>query len=304
MNKNTGLTKHACSLCGASLRPSRYRKGKFRLWVCDRCVFGQIYPRPSFEEVDKCYRLGYSEGSYEKVLELGRQVKRDKFKRILLLLRRMGIVKNLKRESVLDLGCSDGLFLEMVREMGGIDFVGVELADEGAQRAAELLGKEKVFHGKVEEYTGRAERTFSLVTMLDLIEHVEDLDFFMASVLGLLRRKGTLVITTPNWRCLYARLFGSRWPYFIPPEHLLYFSPRAMYSFGAKFGLEVLLIRRAVKYVSLRYFTGVAEHLAPFLAGPGRLILECLPFGWENRSIPLYLGETLAVFRKSENSVF
>lgn len=305
MRERSGPAEKTCLLCGFPLKKTRFRRGKFCLWACGRCVFGQIFPKPSAEEVEHCYRVGYDEGSYEKVLELGRKVKRDKFKRVLRCLRQNGIIRRIKEKSVLDLGCSDGLFLELVSEMGVRDMMGVELAQQGASRAAALVGRERVYHGKVEDYALKTQRTFSLITMLDLLEHVEDLDFFMAAVTKLLRENGILVVTTPNWRSMYARFFRSRWPYFIPPEHLLYFSPRSMHSFAAKYGFDLLLTGKAVKCVSLRYFTGVAEHLAPFLAGPGRVILKCLPFGLADRSIPLYLGEIIAVFRKrAETALF
>ena len=76
---------------------------------------------------------------------------------------------------MLDVGCATGYFLE-VAQRGGFDPYGVEFSEYAAGIAKEKFGKEKIFHGTLEQFhdaTGRSgAATFRAIAMSDLIEHV------------------------------------------------------------------------------------------------------------------------------------
>lgn len=61
---------------------------------------------------------------------------------------------------------------------------------------------------------------FELVVSLSVWEHVLRPDLFVSNLLRLVRPGGMLYLLCPNNTSWASRLFGRRWPYFIPGEHL------------------------------------------------------------------------------------
>ncbi len=66
---------------------------------------------------------------------------------------------------------------------------------------------------------------FDVVTMVELIEHVPNPDFFMETAFQLLRPSGLLFLTTPNNNSLNRRWLGTDWSVISPPEHITIWSP-------------------------------------------------------------------------------
>jgi 2-polyprenyl-3-methyl-5-hydroxy-6-metoxy-1,4-benzoquinol methylase len=62
--------------------------------------------------------------------------------------------------------------------------------------------------------------TYDVVAALAILEHVPDVDAFVASLVRRVRPGGTLFMTCPDAASLMARALGTRWPYHLPGEHL------------------------------------------------------------------------------------
>jgi 2-polyprenyl-3-methyl-5-hydroxy-6-metoxy-1,4-benzoquinol methylase len=69
---------------------------------------------------------------------------------------------------------------------------------------------------------------FDVVTMVELIEHVPNPDFFLETAFKLLRPNGLLFLTTPNNNSLNRRWLGADWSVISPPEHITIWSPSGM----------------------------------------------------------------------------
>lgn len=69
---------------------------------------------------------------------------------------------------------------------------------------------------------------FDVVTMIELIEHVPNPDFFFETASQLLRPNGLLFLTTPNIKSINRRWLGTEWSVISPPEHITIWSPSGM----------------------------------------------------------------------------
>lgn len=121
---------------------------------------------------------------------------------------------------VLDIGCGDGWFGELIKKKYGCEVHGVDLAKK-ALRAAKKRGlKTKIFNLDENDWPYKS-NYFDLVIAGDIIEHVYDTENFVNECKRILKKKGELIISTPNINSYYNRilvLFGKMplWVEFAP----------------------------------------------------------------------------------------
>ncbi len=101
-------------------------------------------------------------------------------------------------KTAIDVGCGAGLLAEPLARLGAT-VTGLDAAQEniGAARAhAASVGLNIDYrHGGIE---GLAGDTFDLVTSMEVIEHVSDVDAFIAGLARALAPGGLMVLSTPN----------------------------------------------------------------------------------------------------------
>jgi len=128
------------------------------------------------------------------------------------------------RASILDVGCSYGWFLEVAAGRGW-DARGVEVTDETAAvaRAAGI----DVRTGTLQE-AAFSDASFDVVCLWDVLEHIPDVDGFLAEVRRVLRPGGLLAVQSPNIRSVMARAAGAEWSWLLAPYHVWHFTPSSM----------------------------------------------------------------------------
>jgi 2-polyprenyl-3-methyl-5-hydroxy-6-metoxy-1,4-benzoquinol methylase len=150
---------------------------------------------------------------------------------------------------ILDVGCSAGFFLERARAEGWTTF-GVEISNDTAE-LARGRGLD-VFTGTLEQ-AGFRRGSFDVVTMWDVLEHVEDPVAEIAITAEVLKEEGLLALSTPNIGGIFPRLsyraarWTGRWPHPEPPHHLFQFSKATISRLLKQGGLTTIQIldRRA-----------------------------------------------------------
>jgi len=201
--------------------------------------------------------------------------------------------------SLLDVGCSTGMFLEVARD-GGWNVSGVELSVEAARQAQQKFPG-RVFCGTLADAPFPA-GSLDVITMFDVIEHCATPLVELTCATTLLAADGLLVLTTPNIASLPARVMGRAYSYINPPDHLVYFSPRTMAVALAKAGLRHLVCERAYKTFSLDYILALLPRVNPMAARICRPLATMLPAGLRTQSVSLYAGEMWVVARKPSRS--
>ncbi len=111
---------------------------------------------------------------------------------------------------------------------------------------------------------------------------------------GLLAPGGHLLVNVPNLESPEARLLRLRWPLLLP-EHLNYFTRRSLALCSEKAGLtHVAFGRRPAAFSAGYVLYRLEQHQVPGTAALRRI----LPGRIAGIHIPVYLGETLAVWRR------
>jgi SAM-dependent methyltransferase len=145
---------------------------------------------------------------------------------------------------LLDVGCGNGFFLELMRSAGwGI--AGIEPDPKAAKLASERLG----VHIRSEQLcdTGFEDGSFDAITMHHVVEHVHDPIGMMADSRRILKVGGHLVIATPNLSSAGHRWFKGDWRGLEPPRHLHIFSPKALAKAAEMSGIRVKLMRTSAR---------------------------------------------------------
>lgn len=129
--------------------------------------------------------------------------------------------------AILDIGCGGGILTEPLARMGakttGIDPSAEVIA--AANLHATEMGLAIDYRATTAEALAEAGETFDVVTILEVVEHVNDVPEFVALAASLLKPGGLLVASTIN-RTLKAFLLAI-----IGAEYVLRWLPRGTHSY-------------------------------------------------------------------------
>ena len=225
--------------------------GTWTLWRCRDCGVGYLDPRPTRATIGRAYAGYYTQERGTAAGAALARPSRRSARRNDYLNRRWGfslsparaqplhplslgeqrsadrLVRSLPAartgERLLDLGCGNGVWLDLMRS-GGWDVYGVEPDPDSAARVAELgIPIER------DLFTAPfPERHFDAITLNHVIEHLHEPRAALARCLDLLKPGGRLWIATPNLDALGLVRFGPAWRGLEPPRHLVLFTARAL----------------------------------------------------------------------------
>jgi SAM-dependent methyltransferase len=137
---------------------------------------------------------------------------------------------------LLDVGCGDGTFLNLMRGKGwqvdGIDF------DPKAIQTAQKKYGLTLRHGDLQAANLPAE-SFDTVTMSHVVEHLTHPVELLTEIRRLLKPGGQLVMTTPNTSSLGHQKFGSSWFGIDPPRHLHLFNQSNLSEVASRAGFHI-----------------------------------------------------------------
>lgn len=238
-----------CIVCDNKKNSMYAGKNNYQVLRCASCGTLFLHPLPKSDEAKSVYGKDYFTGAEKGHgyvnYEIDKEPIRPVFDGHLLRLEKMlGRAGNL-----LDVGAATGYFMQIAEKRGwrteGIDI------SEYASGVAKQKGL-RVNQGKIGEVTLAAD-FYDVVTMWDVIEHVENPKKDLLEVSRVLKKGGYVALNTPNSGSLYAKIMGKRWHLFVPPEHIWYFNPRSMNMLLTKNGFEVVEIGCVGKKFTLEY---------------------------------------------------
>jgi SAM-dependent methyltransferase len=149
---------------------------------------------------------------------------------------------------LLDVGCAHGFFLEAARARGwsvrGLEIS--EYASAYARRELELAVDTSSILAPPADLG-----TFDVITLWDVIEHLDRPDLALANVRRHLDPRGRLVLSTGDYGSWLRRLAGRRWRLFSDPTHRHFFDERTLGRLLSTAGFELLSVRWRGKHVSL-----------------------------------------------------
>ena len=107
--------------------------------------------------------------------------------------------KPLNKVKILDIGCGGGLLSEPMCRLGA-EVVGIDASDKNIN-VAKLHAKENNLNIKyfcASPETFKTNTKFDVILNMEIIEHVEDVDFFLKTCSKLLKKNGIMFIATLN----------------------------------------------------------------------------------------------------------
>jgi 2-polyprenyl-3-methyl-5-hydroxy-6-metoxy-1,4-benzoquinol methylase len=240
-------------------------KNGFVLVQCEHCALAYVRNPPVTEELHRLYdfKAGYhlcfrdDDKACEEHIAVARQ--------------HYGFVrKYITRGRLLDIGCSAGFFLKVARDHKWETY-GLEISQGTAALAEERYGLQ-VTVGSLQEETFDP-GYFDVVTMWDVLEHVDDPKKTLTLVNRILKDDGIVAISTPNIDGLFPKLsykvanFINYWPHPEPPRHLFQFSRKTLGQVLKLTGFKLLAVHD--ERIPIGYtFGGLME----LLRSPKRLV--------------------------------
>lgn len=127
---------------------------------------------------------------------------------------------------VLDVGAGYGFFLEAL-EKAGYETAGLEISEHAAEQARRRARGPVIRQGAEEPFPFPDDR-FAAITLLDVIEHLNDYPTALASCRRCLAPGGKLFVITLNAHSLARPLLGRRWSWYQDPTHVHMFTARML----------------------------------------------------------------------------
>ncbi len=194
--------------------------------------------------------------------------------------------------SLLDVGAGIGLLVEHARNRG-LWAEGVEPSTSFVS-AAHSRGV-RLFCGTL-PHSELAGKTFDLITLVDLIEHVTAPLDLLRCCRELLASGGTIVVVTPDINSVAARVLGARWWHF-RVAHVGYFGVNTLARLAGAAGLKVVAQERPLWFLPASY---LSDRIATYLPWVSRL-MNAAPFvGLQPRTVRLNLHDSLLLYLRQD----
>ena len=161
-----------------------------------------------------------------------------------------------KNNNLIDLGCSNGLFLECAKKRGW-NVYGTEYAQESIDYCAKK--DIKVFKSdKLPPEFFKLE--FDVVTSFEVIEHINTPNPEMDFTKKILRKGGAFYVTTPNFKSISRLLLKEKWNVIEYPEHLTYYTAKTLHNLMLKHGFtKQFLITTGISFLRFNQSRGKEE---------------------------------------------
>lgn len=244
-----------CNLCGhRDFLVQEDSAPPFRVLKCRHCGLVFVHPIPDPGDL-----VGHYDENYYKVWITEQQDKRARMWRNRL----HRIEKRIPKGHLLDVGCGDGSFLALAQESGWT-ISGIEYSTHASEFVSARLGIQ-IHCGELTK-ADYPEKTFDVVTLWHVLEHVTDPMAYLSKIFRILKPSGWLVLAVPNVNAVvmqlaYRILKGRKMQLFSPKDrevHLYHFSVETLRAYIEKTGF---------KYIRLSPDTGIVD--------PGKRFINC-----------------------------
>lgn len=193
-----------------------------------------------------------------------------------------------RAQSLLEIGCGDGRFLEMLRDVPALRACGLDTTASSVAkcRARGLDAREETIEDHLRRMPENAGR-FDVVAAFHCLEHVADPAGLVSEALALLAPQGRLLISTPYSPMSFETLWFD--PLNHPPHHMTRWNVTSYRALAKRFALDVRFHMPAAPSVlhrvamTLNLLRNGPAHLMPArrvlaasLLRPARLLGECL----------------------------
>ena len=212
----------------------------FEILECNDCKLLFTTPCPAPDKIGDYYKsddyLSHNESKKGIVPQIYNLVKKVNIKN------KFNITVNGQQttdNSILDIGCGVGDFLNYAKEKG-CNITGIEPSEDARKIAEEKLGT-KIF--SPEELQNIPNESFDIVTMWHVLEHVADLKTEISHLQRIIKKNGRLVLALPNYKSFDAEYYKDKWAAYDVPRHLNHFSRTSIRNIFSQTKLQLTDIK-------------------------------------------------------------
>ena len=227
-----------CPICQSQKIKYYHQKDGYKIYSCQNCDLLFVWPMPNnlketyqenyFENTDPDNNLGYID--YEKRQKLMSNI----FTKYLIIINKLS-----NGHKLFDIGAASGHFLKIAKKYHW-QTLGIDISEYAESQA--LKNGESVLAGDF--ITTNITEKFDVITMWDVIEHVDSPTNYIKKINQLLNSNGLIALTTVDKSSVWAKITGRFWHLIIPPEHLFYFSKKSLTKLLEKNGFEILTTKK------------------------------------------------------------
>jgi SAM-dependent methyltransferase len=254
-----GRAPVACRSCGSrevtlvGSKRGRFIERDFEYWRCPACDYMFVEPFPGYGVYDQAYYEGRGpdpyvdyESEFRDYRATDRVAEYDDLWRLA-----SGFLRAADRRGPvawLDFGCGAGGFLAYLRDKAvlpqGSGDRPLELTGHDVGTYADRLASERGFRiVGLTALQGLPDASFDVVSLVEVIEHIEFPEPVLALAARLLKPGGLLLLTTGNIASAVARAQGLSYAYLVPEIHVGLYTPRALGRAYARHGLVPVRFR-------------------------------------------------------------
>lgn len=172
-------------------------------------------------------------------------------------------------KQILDIGCGDGLFFDRLAEFGEI---------EGVEPAVELVSPTNPHRSLIytcpfdENFQPR--KQYSLILMLDVLEHLENPVAALGHMLSLLRPDGVILLTVPAFMALWTN-------HDVLNHHMTRYTKRRFQELAREAGFQILEERYLYHWTfPVKLGVRTVEHILHLKPTPAKI-----PANWANEAL-------------------
>lgn len=286
-----------CYLCQQRVPRKAFTKHGFDITKCPSCSLYALKFKDNYNQFIKTYYdKNFFTGGSDRVGYV--DYVGDSWPEFQNMKRYLARIKKFKTKGkLLDCGCATGLFLDQAQKQG-FDVYGFDVSEYAVDIAKKSFGT-RVQVATLQDFKYKP-RTFDVITLLDVIEHLEDPRKALRRLKRVLKSDGLLIINTGDAGSLLARIEGKGWHFFIPPQHLFFFSRKTITDLLQQAGFQVIKIDYKGKWVSIRYFLNLYKQI--YQNSLGDFLYKTIgqsPAG----KIPIYLNlfDNMVVYAQKKN---
>ncbi|QKX01693.1 bifunctional 2-polyprenyl-6-hydroxyphenol methylase/3-demethylubiquinol 3-O-methyltransferase UbiG [Wolbachia endosymbiont of Cruorifilaria tuberocauda] len=204
-------------------KESRHKKRLDKLSNINKKKNTQTYDEDEMSKFAKVAAEWWNESGKFKPLHMMNPV------RVSYIIKKIKELKkcDLSEISLLDVGCGGGILSESMARVG-INVVGIDVCEENirvAQSHAKKIGSNTEYtHASIEELSNN--KKYDVVLLMEVVEHVNNLGFFIKKAIELLKPEGLIFISTIN-RTIKSFCFAI-----IGAEYILNWLPKGTHNWN------------------------------------------------------------------------
>lgn len=230
------LVDARCVACGCNDTAQfsiAFYKPEMEVLRCGCCSF--VFVPPFYRK-----QISYLNYKGEDVLEQVR--KGNNWLKIQSQKVKFGVIqKYMPSGKLFDLGCGWGHFLLTAKELG-YDIYGVEISKHLYEYCTNDL---KLPVEDINLFDMDETKKFDILTMWDVLEHIDEADAFVEKCAKLVRKGGYMFIQVPQIDSFLAKKYKEKWK-MMTLDHVNYFSPKTIATLLERYGFRVVETRSSI----------------------------------------------------------